>query len=104
MNSARLWLALLLILLVLAPTYAQDALVSSPQPVSVGMSMQGNAFTLRAQVAAPTTLRVFCPITPGLIQFSGLTERVEAAYDQKQRLLSLTLPPGQYVVTIRALK
>ncbi len=103
MTNTRLLLSLLCLLAVL-PACAQDALVSSPQPVSIGMSLQGNTFALTAQVTTASTVRVFCPITPGLISFSGLTEKIESMYDQKKQVLTLTLPPGAYKVSIRSLQ
>ncbi len=103
MTNTRLLPSLLCLLAVL-PACAQDALVSSPQPVSIGMSLQGNTFMLTAQVTTTSTVRVFCPITPGLISFSGLTEKIESVYDQKKQVLTLTLPPGTYKVSIRSLQ
>jgi len=90
--------------LVFTPVWAQDALVSSPQPVSVGMSLQGGVLTLDLQVTAATTVSVFCPVAPGLVSFTGLTAPVEATYDQKRQVLALSLPPGQYKVTVRSLR
>ncbi|MCE5241404.1 hypothetical protein LLH23_23310 [bacterium] len=103
MTHVRLLPSLLCLLAVL-PACAQDALVSSPQPVSIGMSLQGNTFMLTAQVTTASTVSVFCPITPGLISFSGLTEKIESVYDRKKQVLTLTLPPGAYKVSIRSLQ
>lgn len=101
--SHRCLVGMILCLLTAAPLFAQQALLSSIAPVSIGLSLQGNVFTLDVQVAAATTLSVFCPVAPGLISFSGLTAPVEAAYDHKTRLLQLGLPPGHYRIAIRSM-
>jgi uncharacterized membrane protein YjjB (DUF3815 family) len=96
-------LSLLLCLGLVSGASAQHALVSSSAPASVGLSLRGNVLTLDAQVAAATTLSVYCPMVPGLISFSGLTATVQASYDQKTRVLQLALPPGTYRIVIRSL-
>jgi len=95
---------IILCVLILLPACAQDALIASPQPVSVGMSRQGSSVTLDLQVATAATVSVYCPIAPGLVSFTGLTQQIEVAYDQQKQLLSLSLPPGKYRVTIRSLR
>jgi hypothetical protein len=96
-------LSSLLGLLIVSGACAQQALVSSPEPVSLGLSLQGNALALEAQVVATTTISVYCPVVPGLISFSGLTATVQVVYDQKTQLLQLSLPPGKYRIVIRSL-
>lgn len=93
----------ILMIFIASQTIAQQALVSSSEPVSLGMSLHNGALVLDARVAADAVVSVFCPIVPGLISFSGLTAAVEASYDQKRRVLQLALPPGAYRVTIRPL-
>lgn len=101
MTSGRVLFSILGLLL-MSQAIAQQAMVGSSAPVSLGMSLQGQTFTLDVQVTAPATVSVFCPMTPGLISFSGLTEKVETTYDQKSRVLQLALPPGKYKVSIRS--
>lgn len=101
MSPARV-LFTIVCLVLMSAALAQQAMVSGSAPVSLGMSLQGSAFVLDAQVTEPSNVTVYCPVTPGLISFTGLTARVEASYDQTRRLLQLALPPGQYKITIRA--
>jgi hypothetical protein len=103
MTRPRVSLIILCVFIVI-PACAQEALIASQQPVSVGMSLQGEGLTLDVQAATAATVSVFCPISPGLISFTGLTQQIEVAYDQKKQLLSLSLPPGKYKVTIRSLR
>lgn len=101
MTRARVLLSILCLFL-MSRALAQQAMVSGSAPVSIGMSLQGNLFTLEVQVTSASNLSVFCPIAPGLISFSGLTERIETKYDQKNRLLQLSLPPGKYKICVRS--
>jgi hypothetical protein len=106
MTGARVACLMTLILVAsaaLAQAAAPQAYVSSPQPLSLGMTLQGGQFTLDVRVTEAATVSVFCPVTPGLMSFSGLTQPVETSYDQKTRMLQLRLPVGQYRLTVRSL-
>jgi len=82
---------------------AQQLLIASARPVSLGVQFQENTFVLQADVLEATSLTLYCPVRPGLISIDGMKEKIEAKYDLKQNMMELLLPPGKYRFHIRAL-
>lgn len=95
----------LLLLGALAGAAAADAppLVTSSVPVSVGVRVQPSVYEAQLDVRQAGTITLLCPLRPGLVSITGLKQRTEVRYDSRARLLTLTLPPGRYALTVRPL-
>lgn len=96
-------LVLLVVLASVCPAQETAPLVAGTTPASVAVRMQPGLYQADLEVREATTVTLWCPVKPGLIRFTGLTQKAEVAYDLKARLLTLSLQPGKYSLTIRPL-
>ena len=99
----------LLVMILLLPAVAACAqqatappLLQASAPVSIGVRMVDGMYLADIEATQPAAVTLFCPIKPGVIAFTGLKEKLEVSFDQKTRLLQMSLPAGKYRLTIRA--
>jgi|LSQX01.3.fsa_nt_gb cyanate permease len=73
------------------------SLITSDQPVSVGVSLLGDFYTINVCAVHPVKLTVAVPFTnPQSIKVTGLHQPAHFSLNQQARTLSLELAPGQY--------
>lgn len=96
---------LLAVLLLTSPLLAQNSapLTQATAPVSVGVRVAGNAYHAQLELTQAATVKLWCPVTPGLISFTGLQQKTEVSYNKQAQTLEVTLPPGKYTIIIRSL-
>jgi len=101
----RFAVSLLLLALLATAVAAQNAapLVVGTTPASIALRLQPSLYQADIELRQAATLTLFCPIRPGLVSFTGLSQKTEVSYDQKARTLTLTLPAGKCGITIRPL-
>ncbi len=76
-------------------------LVSSDEPVTVGMATDAGVIRISVSCEATATVKVHCPVGTGLVQFEGLDQPVEVTVDGPAQTLTLTAPAGRYELTVR---
>jgi len=102
----RVSICLILLVLVVQAALAQTTaapLATSTTPASIALRLQPNLYQADIEVKQAATLTLFCPLRPGVISFTGLVQKTEVSYDHKARTLTITLPAGKFVITIRPL-
>lgn len=94
-----------LLLLIASPLLAQNAapLTQATAPISVGVYLAGNTYHAQLELTQPAMVKLWCPIAPGLLSFTGLKQRTDVSYNKQAQTLEMNLLPGKYTITIRAL-
>ncbi|MEN6545506.1 MAG: hypothetical protein ABFE07_05635, partial [Armatimonadia bacterium] len=85
-------ICLALILLVLAsPLLAQASapLTQSSAPVSVGLRLAGNTYQAQLELTQTATVKLWCPVTPGLISLTGLQQKTDVSYNKQAQTLEV---------------
>lgn len=99
----RFVISLMLLALLATAGVAQNAapLAVATTPASIALRLQPSLYRADIELRQAATLTLCCPLRPGLVSFTGLSQKTEVSYDQRARTLTLTLPAGKCALTIR---
>ena len=79
------------------------ALVQADAPVTVGGVLRDRLFRAEVTAEHPVSVTMHVPVHSALVRIAGIEEPIEAAFDEENMTLTLSVQPGRYLIELREL-